>query len=107
MVDIKNNFKQKSNPTGLKGDYMTHHVSNIRHLTRIITYLKEINIKCIKSEICVQCNMENNQVNGALLWLLNNKIIIKESSRKGQNGGNYYSLNRDWMILKYGKDYFL
>lgn len=105
--NISNNFKHKTNSDGCKGDYMTHHVPNIRHLTRVIVYLKEINIKCTKSEICKQCTMENTQIKGALLWLVNNKIVIKDHKRAAQNNGTYYSLNPDWLKLKYGENYFL
>ena len=107
---IKNNFfkslnndkkfkKLKTNPHGIKGDYHTNNIPNTRHLTRIIMSLKDIKEKINQSQIVEFSGIEHNRLKGALIWLINNKIICKISSSDSRCGGKYY-LNPKWLALE-------
>lgn len=81
---------------GVKGD--VRNTANIRHLTRIITYLSEIDKDHITG-ISEKTGVSRRILKGALLFLVNHGLVLKKKDlRKTSNRiwGDlwYYSLNK-------------
>jgi len=95
------NFKRSKEKTsnGCKSDYASKKLPTIRYLSRIINYLIDYNEECNMSKISVDCGLTNEDVKKSVLWLSNNKILIKVHKSKGK----LYSINSEWKKLKDGK----
>ena len=85
----------KTNPNGIKGDFGK--VATVRHLTRIITYLSEIDYDYITS-ISKKINIHHSFVKSAMLFLVNHGLVLKKKDfrkKTHKRWGDmwYYSLN--------------
>ena len=83
----------KVNSKGCKPE--TNNIANIRHLTKIITFLSEVEA-AHTTDIVVKLGMGKDYVKSGLHFLKNNKIIMVVGStrHKRWNGGvKHYALN--------------
>lgn len=77
----------KSNSCGTKSDWIN--VATVRHLTRIITYLSEVE-SVYHKQIERKTGMNYAVVSSALTFLLNHKIVL---IFKTQSSVKHYILN--------------
>ena len=87
----------KAQSKGTQGDFGK--VATIRHLTRIIAYLSEIGVDH-KTNIQKNTGLDLSFVNGALLFLVNHRIVLKQKDlrrKKSRYWGNlwYYKLSKN------------
>ena len=90
----------KTQSKGTQGDF--GRVATIRHLTRIIVYLSE-NEWVHKTNIQKNIGLDLSFVNGALLFLVNHGIVLKQKDfrrKASRYWGNvwYYKLSKDERI---------
>lgn len=72
-------MKFRQNHKGEKSDYKT--IANVRHLTRLLTYLREVR-ESYRKEMTRATGINHACLNSALVFLENNNMIIK--LRKGK-----------------------
>lgn len=78
--------------TNSKGTKRKRNITNIHHLTRIITYLSEVD--CAYKKQISDATGLMNVIPSAITFLLNNKIIfLKRSQAAGKLYVDYYALN--------------
>jgi len=91
---MKNNLrflKLKSNSKGLKKNI---NLPNINHLTRIISYIIDINIPVTYTKISEDTGIVH-QLKSSLIWLTNNNILLIINNHKKE-----YIINPRWLELK-------
>jgi hypothetical protein len=76
--------------TGKKSNISDMRIPNIRHLSRIILYLSEVEEFAVKTRIGNTLRFGNQMMDSALKFLVDYEIL--EVSKKG--GTKYYSLNK-------------
>jgi len=87
--------KIKRHNKGCKPDFGK--VANVRHLTRIISYLSEVECD-YQTSIQIKTGVSSNFIKSAIRFLLNYKIVfITRRDKAGKiSQARYYALNPLW-----------